>query len=64
MNKFLSIFKDYPDDFIFNDYEWEYKELIGQGAFGKIFKVRNKKDNKFDAIKQLDMKNFDEQFKI
>ncbi len=59
MNKLLSVFKKFPEDFIFSDYEWEYKELIGQGAFGKIYKVRNNKSNSFDAIKQLDMACFD-----
>jgi len=60
MKKFMSIFKEFPDDFVFSDYDWEYREQIGQGAFGKIFKVKNKNKNTFDAIKQIDMQYFDQ----
>ncbi len=33
--------------------------MIGSGAFGRIYKVKNKAKNIFDAIKQIDMQYVD-----
>lgn len=33
------------DEFPYGDkYEWGSKTFLGQGAFGKVYKVRNKED--------------------
>ena len=44
-----------------NDYEILSK--IGEGTFGKVFKVRNKHDNKIRAMKQISEYNLSERRK-
>ena len=48
------------DEFVFDGYDWNHRELLGEGGFGKVFKVRNMKRNEFVAIKQMGMEKFDE----
>ena len=44
------------DEFPFGaDFEWHAKQFLGEGAFGKVFKVRSRKDGQFYAIKQMSM---------
>lgn len=44
------------DEFPFGaDYEWHSKIFLGEGAFGKVFKVMNRKDGQYYAIKQMKM---------
>ena len=51
-------------DFPFaNDYDWKKRVQIGQGGFGTVFRVKNFKTGKDVAIKQMDMKKFDEDYK-
>ena len=48
------------DEFLFEGYDWKNREMLGEGGFGKVFKVRNLKLNEFVAIKQMAMEKFDE----
>lgn len=51
-------------DFPFtNDYDWKKRIQIGQGGFGTVFRVKNLKTGNDVAIKQMDMKKFDEDYK-
>jgi serine/threonine protein kinase len=40
------------------DYEWSGKIFLGEGSYGKVFKVKNIKDGQFYAIKQMLMDEF------
>ena len=52
------------DQFYFEGYDWKNKAVLGQGGFGRVFKVRNLKTNQFVAIKQMAMSKFDEEYKL
>lgn len=46
----------HSDEFPYGeDYHWEEKVLLGEGSYGKVFKVKNKKDGQFYAIKSMNM---------
>lgn len=40
------------------DFEWRDKVLLGEGSYGKVFKVRCRRDGLFYAIKQMNMEEF------
>ena len=44
-----------------NDYE--FIENIGQGMYGRVYKAKNKKENKYYAIKRLNFKDINEKEK-
>ena len=47
------------DDFPFGkDYDWNERIFLGEGSYGKVFKVRSLRDNEFYAIKQMNMECF------
>lgn len=63
INKISKLMQD--DDFPYAmSYDWEHKEVIGEGGFGKVYKVYNKHDKKYYAIKQIAMEKFNEPFKL
>ena len=43
--------------------EYEFIENIGQGMYGRVYKARNKKENKYYAIKRLNFKDINEKEK-
>lgn len=44
------------DQFPFHDrYEWEGKSFLGEGSYGKVWKVKVKGSQEFVAIKQMNM---------
>lgn len=53
-----------PSDFPFrNEYDWKGRVQIGEGGFGVVYKVRSLRSGEYVAVKQLDMKKFDEEYK-
>ena len=40
--------------------DFEYLQLLGQGSFGSVIKVRSKKNYKIYALKQIDTTNLNE----
>lgn len=43
--------------------EYEFIENIGQGMYGRVYKAKNKKENKYYAIKRLNFKDINEKEK-
>ena len=43
--------------------EYEFIENIGQGMYGRVYKARNKKENKYYAIKRLNFKDINKKEK-
>ena len=44
------------DEFPFGpDFDWHAKIFLGEGAFGKVFKVLSRRDGQYYAIKQMIM---------
>ena len=47
------------DEFPYGDwFDWANRVPLGEGSFGKVFKVRNFKDGQFYALKQMNMEVF------
>lgn len=44
------------EEFPFGDiFHWNEKSFLGEGSYGKVYKVKNQNDSKFYAIKQMKM---------
>ena len=41
---------------IINNKQYEYIKELGKGGFGKVIQVLNKSDNKYYAIKEIEIK--------
>ena len=51
--------QDMYDEFPYADaFDWCTRSPLGEGSYGKVFKVRNLKDGQFYAIKQMKMEVF------
>ena len=53
------------DQFPYGDeYDWQDRGLIVQGGFAYVYKVKNKQNGCYYAVKQFEMYKFDQDFKL
>jgi serine/threonine protein kinase len=53
------------DEFPFaKDFEWAVKDILGGGSFGKVYRVKDKRDGQNYAIKQMLMEPFNKDAKL